>query len=119
MRVAVLDSIAAESRALEDWIAEYSRRRTVPVELFLSSGREEFRRRFRPNWFRGVIIAAGGAEGFLEARRARELDRFCRLVMIDDSDRYAIACHRIHAADFLIRPLDANRFFRSLDRICY
>lgn len=119
MRVAVFASSVAESRCLSDWIAEYSQRRKIPVELSATNGQEEFRRQFRPNRFRGVIIAAGGVNGFLEARRVRELDRDCRLVMIDDSERYAIACYRIHAADFLIRPLNASRFFRSLDRICY
>jgi hypothetical protein len=119
MRVAVLEPLAAESRTLNDWIAQYSQRRSVPIELFMASGREEFRMLFRPNCFRGVIIAAGGVEGFLEARRVRELDRECRLVVIDDSERYAIQCYRIHAVDFLIRPLNANRIFRSLDRIFY
>ena len=119
MRVVVLEPLAAESRDLGDWIADYSRRRAVPVELCVTSRREDFRQRFRPDWVRGVIIAAGGVEGFLEARRVRELDRHCRLVVIDDSERYAIQCYRIHAADFLVRPLNASRVFRSLDRICY
>ena len=119
MRVAVWEPVAAESRDLGNWITDYSRRRTVPMELFITGRREEFRRQFCPNRFRGIIIAAGGVEGFLEARRVRELDRHCRLVVIDDSERYAIQCYRIHAVDFLVRPLNESRFFRSLDRICY
>ena len=119
MRVAMLVPSAEESRNLREWIADYSRRREVPVELCAASRREEFRMRFQPNFFRGVLIAAGDIDGFLEARRVRELDRDCRLVMIDNTDRYAIQCYRLHAADFLIRPLSPAQVFRSMDRILY
>ena len=65
------------------------------------------------------MIAVGGVAGFLEARRARELDRECRIVVIDDTERYAIQCYRFHVADFLIRPISAARIFKSMDRIAY
>ena len=119
MRVAMLIPSAEETRQLREWISDYSRRTKTPVELCAADRPEEFRRRFRPDFFRGVLIGAGDAAGFLEARRIRELDRDCRLVMIDDTDRYAIQCYRLHAVDFLIRPLNARQVFRSMDRILY
>ena len=119
MRVAILEPSMEESRNLRDWIADYSQRRAVPMELVWTSGREDFRQRFRPNCFRGVVIAYGGVAGFLEARRVRELDRDCRLVVIDDTERYAIQCYRFHVTDFLIRPIGAAQVFRSMDRIFY
>lgn len=119
MRVAMLIPSAEEARRLQEWIAGYSQRRGAPVELYAADSPEAFRRQFRPNFFRGVLIGAGDVAGFLEARRVRELDRECRLVVIDDTDRYAIQCHRLHAVDFLIRPLDARQVFRGMDRILY
>lgn len=119
MRVVMFIPSAEETRRLKEWIADYSQRRGASVELCAADRREEFRRQFRPNFFRGVLIGAGDAAGFLEARYVRELDRDCRLVMIDDTDRYAIQCYRLHAVDFLIRPLDARQVFRGMDRILY
>ena len=119
MRVAVFAPYAEERRNLRDWITDYSQRRAIPVELVCASGQEAFRRGFRPNAFRGVVIAVGGVAGFLEARRAREMDRDCRIVVIDDSERYAIQCYRFHVTDFLIRPVNEARIFQSMDRIFY
>ena len=119
MRVAILEPFREESCNLRDWIADYSKRRAVPVELVWASGQEEFRRKFSPGRFRGAVIACGGVAGFMEVRRAREQDRDCRLVVIDDSPQYAIHCHRLHVADFLIRPVSSARIFLSMDRIFY
>ena len=119
MRVVILEPSMEESRNLRAWIADYSQRRAIPVELVWASGQEEFRRQFRPNRFRGAVIAAGGVAGFQEARRVRELDRECRIVVIDDTERYAIQCYRFHVADFLIRPVREAQIFRSMDRIYY
>lgn len=119
MRVAMLIPSAEEARALRRWIADYSRRKEIPVELCAASQAEAFWREFRPNFFRGVLIGSGDVSGFLVARRVRELDRDCRLVVIDDTDRYAIPCHRLHVADFLLRPLSENQVFRGMDRILY
>ena len=119
MRVAVFAPYAEECRNLRDWITDYSKRRAGPVELFCASRQEEFRRQFRPNFFRAAVIAYGGVAGFLEVRRAREMDRDCRIVVIDDSERYAIQCCRLHVTDFLIRPVSEAQIFRSMDRIFY
>jgi len=119
MRVAMLIPSAEESRLLGDWIAGYSRSKAVSVELCAVNRQDEFQTKFRPHFFRGVLIGAGDVAGFMAARRVRELDRDCRIVMIDDTDRYAIQCYRLHAVDFLLRPLRAAQVFRGLDRIVY
>ena len=119
MRVAILEPSIEESRNLRVWIAHYSQRRAIPAELVWTSRQEEFRRRFLPHCFRGVVIAAGGVTGFLEARRVREMDNECRIVVIDDTERYAIQCYRFHVTDFLIRPVSERRFCGSMDRVFY
>ena len=47
-------------------------------------------------------MGAGGAQGFLTARRLREEDRACQVVLIDDSDRYIMHSYRIHTAGFVV-----------------
>ena len=67
--------------------------------------------------FGGVLMGVGDTAGFLAARRIREQDRGCRLVIVDDTPRYAIHCLRIHAADFLLRPVEEEQLQRSFRRL--
>ena len=71
-----------------------------------------------------LAVLAAGLEavsvltaGFLAARRIREQDARCRLVVVDDTPRYAIQCLRIHAADFVLRPLQPEALRRACRRL--
>ena len=69
---------------------------------------------FRPGSFYGVVVCYGDVRGFLLARRVREEDSGCRVVLLDDTDRYAIRGLRIHLNDFLIRPAGSDRLREAL-----
>ena len=58
----------------------------------------------------GAVVGYGDVQGFLCARRVREEDRDCRVILLDDTDRYAIRGLRIHLTDYLVRPLEEARF---------
>ena len=51
----------------------------------------------------------GDVKGFLCARRLREEDSGCRVILLDDTERYAIRGLRIHLSDFLLRPLAGSQ----------
>ena len=53
----------------------------------------------------------------MRARRLREEDRNCRVILLDDTDRYAIRGLRIHLTDFVVRPLEEQRFRSAADRM--
>ena len=99
---------AAEARCLQ---------MGVSAEVCPVDGLPRLWARFRPGWYQGILLGVGDTAGFLAARRIRETDNACRLVFIDDTERYAIACLRIHAADFLVRPLRQEALRRALDRL--
>ena len=72
---------------------------------------------FRPGYFRGVVVGYGDVRGFLLARRVSEEDCDCRVILLDDTDRYAIRGLRIHLSDFLVRPFEDSRLRAALNRM--
>ena len=74
-------------------------------------------RAFAPGRFSGAVIGYGDVQGFLCARRLREEDRDCRVILLDDTDRYAIRGLRIHLTDYLVRPLEEARFRSAIERL--
>ena len=59
----------------------------------------------------------GDVKGFLCARRIREEDKACRVILLDDTERYAIRGLRIHLSDFLLRPLEDERLRMAVRRL--
>ena len=72
---------------------------------------------FRPGCVHGVIACYGDVKGFLLARSVRERDRDCRVILLDDTDRYAIRGLRIHVDDFLVRPVGNDQLRAALLRL--
>lgn len=72
---------------------------------------------FWPGRFHGIIIGYGDVKGFLCARRVREEDSSCRVILLDDTDRYAIRSLRIHLSDYLVRPMEDERLRSAVGRL--
>ena len=72
---------------------------------------------FAPGRFSGAVVGYGDVKGFLCARRLREEDKACSVILLDDTDRYAIRGLRIHLTDYLVRPLEEQRFRTAIARI--
>ena len=53
----------------------------------------------------------------MTARRLREEDRACQVVLIDDSERYIMHSYRIHTAGFVVRPLSCGRVEQCVRRL--
>ena len=81
------------------------------------SSEEAFWRVFEPGRFFGAVIGWGDIRGFLCARIVCEEDRACRVIALDDTDRYAIRGLRIHLTDYLVRPLEEARLRAAADRL--
>jgi len=117
MRVAVCGVDAEETHRLclrmKTYAAEL--RRDAEVKPFLSE--EELWREFEPGRFHGAVVGYGDTKGFLCARRVREADNGCRVILVDDTDRYAIRALRIHLTDYLVRPVEDGRFRVAMDRL--
>lgn len=117
MRIAVFGADTEDTCRICRKIQTYADERHMDAELtpFVSDG--EFREAFAPGRFRGAIVGCGDSRGFLCARHVREEDRDCRVILIDDTDRYAIRGLRIHLTDYLLRPVEDERFRMAMDRL--
>ena len=70
---------------------------------------------FTPGAYDCVVLGQEDVTGFLASRRIRDMDRNCRILMICDTDRYALQCVRLHVTDFILRPVTRARLERGLD----
>lgn len=116
MRLAVCGD-AHENERVRGWIEQYCRTCRLPAEIVCILSPEELAGRARPGVFQAVFIGFGDSAGFLAARALRDRDRRCQIVLIDDTDRYAIQSLRIHAANFIVRPVQARHIVRSMELI--
>ena len=117
MQVAVCCPGAGEIR----WICEKIEKRAAETrhsaEAVPFPTEEELWRAFAPGRFKGAVVGYGDVKGFLCARRVREEDGGCRVILLDDTDRYAIRGLRIHVTDFLVRPVEDRRFRAAADQL--
>ena len=117
MRLAICGCSPGETRYLCKCIQHYCARIGCSAEIFPIYDMEQFWQGFGPGRYHGVLMGLGDTAGFLAARRIREQDAGCRLVVMDDTPRYAIQYLRIHAADFLLRPAEEDSLHRSFRRL--
>ncbi len=117
MRFAVCGGSPNETRELCDWIGRCCAQEGLAAECLPFKNLEEFWAAFWPGRFQTVFVGAGGAQGFLTARRLREEDRACQVVLIDDSERYIMHSYRIHTAGFVVRPLSRGRVEQCVRRL--
>lgn len=117
MRLAICGGSQMETRFLCAHVREHCRQEGIPAEICALTGLPQLWEGFCPGRYYGVLLGIGDTTGFLAARRLLETDRGCRLVCIDDTPRYALQYLRIHAADFLLRPLQTEQLHRAIRRL--
>ena len=112
MRIAVCENRASDAEQLLAWVRQYCALYQVPAssQCFLSP--EAFAQ--QREHFEIVFIAFGGATGFSQARLLRERDRNCRIILVDDTQEFAVRCVRIHCTDFIVRPVEFRHVVRSM-----
>ena len=114
MPLAVLAGSRTEAEALCVRIRNSRQGRSGVIDPLPFSDREAFFTLFKTGRCRTAVIALSDSAGFLATRRLWELDHHYRILIIDDTDRYALQCIRLHVADFLIRPISDERLERGL-----
>ncbi len=100
-------------RITEEQAAVYS----VNVASCRFETEEALWRGFEPGRFRCAVVGYGDAKGFLCARRLREEDPGCHVILLDDTDRFAIRGFRIHLTEFLVRPLREQQLRAAIQRV--
>lgn len=112
MRVAVCVRKLQEQEALAKWIRQYCDVYDKPCDLFAIAEPEDLFRADRS--FHLAFLGLGGQEGFLLTRRLRDVDKRCRIVMIDDTAEYAVKGIRLQLSDYIVRPVDFKKIARAM-----
>lgn len=115
MKVAVCGISRAETDQLCSWIEQYCKNRGMAAELHPAASLDTFWEDYSPGAYPCAVLGLEDVSGFLAARRLRERDRSCRILLISDTDRYALQCVRLHVTDFILRPVTRLRMERGLD----
>ena len=112
MRIAICENSQASADELQLWVQQYCMLYQIPAvfQCFLSPGAfSEAKEQFDI-----VFMGFGGNIGFYQVRLLRERDRLCRIVLVDDTQEYAVRCVRLHCTDFILRPVSFQRVVQSL-----
>ena len=117
MHIAVCCPSAEETRRICRIIEEAANAAHTGAQTVEFRSEDALWSAFAPGKFRGAVVGYGDVKGFLCARRLREEDKACRVVLLDDTDRYAIRGLRIHLTDYLVRPLEEQQFRTAMERI--
>ncbi len=108
---------AREAGEILRLIGEHAARLGIGVGAAPFPTEEELWNVFAPGRFVGAVVGYGDVKGFLCARRIREEDGGCRVILLDDTDRYAIRGLRIHLTDYLVRPVEESRLRAAIRRM--
>lgn len=111
MNVAVCDTKFG-IKQLRNWIEQYCALYDMPISI---QGFATYRQ--LEDWTSALDIAFvgfGGDTGFLAARGLHDRDRNCKIILIDDTEGYAVRSLRIHCIDFILRPVSFQRITRSM-----
>ena len=114
MLLAVLTDSRTEAEALCARIRDTRPGRADRVTPVPFSARDGFFAALVSGDCRAAVVATGDSAGFLAARRLRELDRRCPILVIGDTERYALQCVRIHVTGFLVRPVSDEQLERGV-----
>lgn len=115
MRIAVCDSSLERASSMEAWVRQYCQLYGLTPSLERFSGQTELEA--SDAGFDAAFIGLGGERGFLAARRLRERNASCRIVLVDDTGEFAVRSVRIHCTDFLMRPLTFGKVARSMSLV--
>mgnify|MGYP002083929451 CR=1 FL=1 len=102
MNIAVCENNAAAAEQMRIWIKQYCMLYQVPAVLkcFSATAFPSHNQRFDI-----VYLCSGGSTGFYQARQLRERDPDCKIILVDDTQEYAVQGMRLHCTDFILRPV--------------
>ena len=113
MYIAVCENSTTAAERLRGWIEQYCRLYHVPAVLECFPSAAAFSACGRR--FDIVYLCSGGSTGFYQARQLRERDPDCRIILVDDTQAFAVQGMRLHCTDFILRPLEFRHVVRSMD----
>ncbi len=114
MRIGICDGNDNSQRQLQLWIQSYCAIYETDLEIVAFRNAEDLFFAASLRRFGMVFLGIDGSDGFLSARRLRDMDKQVKLVFISDTDRYAVNGVRLHFIDYIVRPVEFRHIVRSM-----
>lgn len=118
MRIAICDDERLEAAKLQEYVSRWIVRQTMPVELSVTYGAEEFLSKMEQTDFDLVFLDIqlnSVFTGIDLAKIIRKQDSFMTIVFVTNHKQYAIQGIRVNAHDYLSKPVKEDECFQILN----
>lgn len=116
-RVAVVDDQQLVRTQMQSYFERYQQEHQQQFHLSLFSNAELFLNQYKPVYDVVLMdIDMPGMNGLAAARRLRKLDEQVVLMFVTNLAQYAINGYEVSAVDYVIKPVDYNKFEFKLTR---
>lgn len=118
LRIAIAEDESVCAQKLQEYIQRYAKAHSLEAAVTWFSDGMELAEKYAPVWdILFLDIQMAHLDGMETARRIRRQDPDVAVVFITSLARYAIQGYEVDASDFILKPLEYDRFQVRMDRL--
>ncbi|MGM9537156.1 MAG: LytR/AlgR family response regulator transcription factor [Candidatus Onthomonas sp.] len=118
LRIAIVEDESACAQQMREYIDRYGAERGLEISVSCFSDGIELAEQYTSEWdILFLDIQMEHLDGMETARRIRTRDPYVTIVFITNLARYAIQGYEVDASDFILKPLQYDRFRVRMDKV--